>query len=77
MLGRDGEAAASVRLDQRLFRRPELYRNACEVTRGLAEDVIETGLEIDPKRVRVAIAVPDRHYYNSLRLRFSAGYEMA
>lgn len=72
---RDGEAAASVRLDKRLFRRPELYRNACEVTRGLAEDVIESGLEIDAKRVRVAIAVPDRDYHHSLRLRFSAGYE--
>ena len=72
---RDGEAAASVRLDKRLFRRPELYRNACEVTRGLAEDVIESGLEIDAERVRVAIAVPDRNYHHSLRLRFSAGYE--
>jgi len=72
---RDSEAAASVRLDKRLFRRPELYRNACEVTRGLAEDVIESGLEIDAKRVRVAIAVPDRNYHHSLRLRFSAGYE--
>jgi NTE family protein len=72
---RDGEAAASVHLDKRLFRRPELYRNACEVTRGLAEDVIESALEIDAKRVRVAIAVPDRDYHHSLRLRFSAGYE--
>ena len=72
---RDGEAAASVRLDKRLFRRPELYRNACEVTRGLTEDVLESALEIDTKRVRVAIAVPDRDYYHSLRLRFSAGYE--
>lgn len=72
---RDGEAAASVRLDKRLFRRPELYRNACEVTRGLAEDVIESALEIDAMRVRVAIAVPDRGYRHSLRLRFSAGYE--
>ena len=72
---RDGEAAASVRLDKRLFRRPELYRNACELTRGLAEDVLESALEIDPKRVRVAIAVPDRDYHHSLRLRFSTGYE--
>jgi NTE family protein len=72
---RDGEAAASVYLDKRLFRRPELYRNACEVTRGLTEDVIESALGIDAKRVRVAIAVPDRNYHRSLRLRFSAGYE--
>jgi NTE family protein len=72
---RDGEAAASVRLDKRLFRRPELYRNACEVTRSLAEDVIETALDIKAKRVRVAIAVPDKDYYHSLRLRFSTGYE--
>jgi len=71
----DGEAAASVRLDKRLFRRPELYRNACEVTRGLAEDVIELALEIQPRRVRVAIAVPDHDYHHSLRLRFSSGYE--
>lgn len=73
---RDGEAAASVRLDQRLFRRPELYRNACEVARGLTEDVIETALEIRAKRVRVAIAVRDRDYHHSLRLRFSTGYEL-
>jgi NTE family protein len=72
---RDGEAAAIVHLDKRPFRRPELYRNACEVTRGLTEDVIESALGIDPKRVRVAIAVPDRDYHHSLRLRFSAGYE--
>lgn len=72
---RDGEAAASVHLDKRLFRRPELYRNACEVTKGLTEDVIESALGIGAKRVRVAIAVPDRDYYHSLRLRFSAGYE--
>ncbi|GCE89072.1 patatin [Komagataeibacter diospyri] len=72
---RDGEAAASVRLDKRLFRRPELYRNACEVTRGLAEDVIESALSINAKHVRVAIAVPDRDYHHSLRLRFSTGYE--
>ncbi|MFA6965257.1 patatin-like phospholipase family protein [Bosea sp. (in: a-proteobacteria)] len=72
---RDAEAAASVRLDKRLFRRPELYRNACEVTRGLTEDVIESALEIKAKRVRVAIAVPDRDYHHSLRLRFSSGYE--
>ena len=72
---RDGEAAASVYLDKRLFRRPELYRNACEVTRGLTEDVIESAFGVDAKRVRVAIAVPDRDYHHSLRLRFSAGYE--
>lgn len=72
---RDGEAAARVQLDRRLFRRPELYRNACEVTRGLAEDVIESALEIRAKRVRVAIAVPDKDYHHSLRLRFSSGYD--
>lgn len=72
---RDARAAAIVRLDRRLFRRPELYRDACEVTRGLAEDVIESALGIQGKRVRVAIAVPDRDYYYSLRLRFSSGYE--
>ncbi|MBF5094231.1 patatin [Azospirillum sp. INR13] len=72
---RDGEAAASVRLDKRLFRRPELYRNACEVTRGLTEDIVESALHIDAKRVRVAIAVPDHDYHHSLRLRFSSGYE--
>lgn len=72
---RDGEAAARVRLDKRLFRRPELYHNACEVTRGLAEDVIESALGIKAKRVRVAIAVPDKDYHHSLRLRFSSGYE--
>lgn len=71
----DGEAAASVRLDKRLFRRPELYRNACQVTQGVAEDVIETALGIRSKRIRVAIGVPDRDYRHSLRLRFSAGYE--
>jgi len=72
---RDGEAAALFRLDKRLFRRPELYHNACEVTRGLAEDVIESALGIKAMRVRVAIAVPDKDYHHSLRLRFSSGYE--
>lgn len=72
---RDGAAAARVRLDKRLFRRPELYRDACELTRGLAEDVLETALGIDAKQVRVAIAVPDKDYHHSLRLRFSTGYE--
>jgi len=72
---RDGEAAASLHLDKRLFRRPELYHNACEVTRGLAVDVIESALSMRAKRVRVAIAVPDRDYHHSLRLRFSVGYE--
>lgn len=72
---RDGEAAARVRLDKRLFRRPQVYRNACEVTRGLAEDVLESALGINAKQVRVAIAVPDKDYYHSVRLRFSTGYE--
>jgi NTE family protein len=72
---RDAEAAASVRLDKRLFRRPALYRDACEVTLGLAKDVIESALDINAKRVRVAIAVPDRDYHHSLRLRFSSGYK--
>lgn len=72
---RDGEAAARVRLDKRLFRRPEVYRNACEVTRGLAEDVLESALGINAKLVRVAIAVPDKDYHHSVRLRFSTGYE--
>jgi len=72
---RDAEAAASVRLDKRLFRRPALYREACEVALGLTKDVIESALEINAKRVRVAIAVQDRNYHRSLRLRFSSGYE--
>ncbi|MFG1404370.1 patatin-like phospholipase family protein [Xanthobacter sediminis] len=72
---RDGEAAASVRLDKRLFRRPELYRNACGVARGLAEDIIESALGMKAQRVRVAVAAPERDYHHSLRLRFFSGYE--
>lgn len=71
---RDATAAASVRLDKRLYRRPEVYMDACELSRALAQDVLESALQIDAKRVRVAIAVPDRSYHASLRLRFSAGY---
>ncbi|MGY6771322.1 patatin-like phospholipase family protein [Komagataeibacter sp. NFXK3] len=73
---RDGEAAAGVRLDKWLFRRPDLYRTLCKETRSLAEEILTEALNNTAGRIRVAIALPDRDYHHSLRLEFSVGYEM-
>lgn len=74
---REVALAASVRLDKRLFRLPEIYRNACQVAQALALD----GLGIAPGgrgkagRVRVAVGRLERGYVQSLRLSYSVGYE--
>lgn len=72
---KNAEDAASVRLDKRLFRRPELYRDACSVVQVLVDDVMTSlGLSA-PHPSRVAIATRDRNYRRSLRFRYSIGYE--
>lgn len=71
----DAERAATANLDKWLFRRPEMYRDACKTTKALVDDVLETVLEQQNPGVRVAIAVPDRGHTRSLRLRYSTGYD--
>jgi NTE family protein len=74
---RDVALAAGVRLDKRLFRLPEIYRNACQVAQVLALD----GLGIAPggrgasPRVRVAVGRLERGYVHSLRLSYSVGFD--
>jgi NTE family protein len=74
---RDVALAAGVRLDKRLFRLPEIYRNACQVAQALALD----GLGLAPggrgsaPRVRVAVGRLERGYVHSLRLSHSVGFE--
>jgi hypothetical protein len=59
---REVTAAAGVRLDKRLFRLPEIHRNACQVAQALAVD----GLGLTPggagatSRVRVAVGRLER-----------------
>lgn len=74
---REVAAAAGVRLDKRLFRLPEIYRNACQVAQALALD----GLGIAPggsgaaPRVRVSVGRLERGYSRSLRMSHSVGFE--
>jgi NTE family protein len=73
---RDVTAAAGLRLDKRLFRLPEIYRNACQVARALALDGL--GLHSDgagASRVRVAVGRLERGYQRSLRMSHSVGFE--
>lgn len=70
----DAETAAGLALDDRLFRKPDVYMDACEVTRGIVDDVLSAVLPLSSGRTRVAIAYPDRSYSHSLRLQYSAGY---
>jgi len=69
--------AAGVRLDKRLFRLPEVYRNACQVAQALAQDElgIAPGGGQHQRRIRVAIGRLDRGYRHSLRLSYSVGFE--
>ncbi len=71
----DAENAAQLKLDNWFFRRPEMYRDACKTVKALVDDVLETVLEQDNPGVRVAIAVPDRGYSRSLRLRYATEYD--
>jgi NTE family protein len=69
--------AAGVRLDKRLFRLPEIYRNACQVAQALALDGLglpPAGQGSDP-RVRVAVGRLERGYVHSLRLTHSVGFD--
>lgn len=73
---REVAAAAGLRLDKRLFRLPEIYRNACQVAQALAVD----GLDFNPggaggPRVRVAVGRLERGYWRSLRMSHSVGFE--
>ena len=74
---RDVALAAGIRLDKRLFRLPEIYRNACQVAQVLALD----GLGLAPggrgaaARVRVAVGRLERGYVQSLRLSHSVGFK--
>lgn len=68
---------ARLRLDERLFRLPEIYRNACRVAQALALDGLSIGPggRKDGPRVRVAVGRLERGYVNSLRLSYSVGFE--
>jgi NTE family protein len=72
---RDAEVAASIQLDKRLFRDPQVYRDVCETARAFADDVIRVSSGDMSDRIRVAIALPDPDFHHSLRLRYSVGYE--
>jgi NTE family protein len=69
--------AAGVRLDRRLFRLPEIYRNACQVAQALAVDGLglPAGGRPGGPRVRVAVGRLERGYVHSLRLSHSVGFE--
>jgi NTE family protein len=69
--------AVSVRLDRRLLRLPEIYRDACKVIQTLALDALglPAGGAGNASRVRVAIGKLERGYVNSLRLSYSVGYD--
>lgn len=69
--------AAGVRLDKRLFRLPEIYRNACQVAQALAVDGLglPAGGRPGGPRVRVAVGRLERGYVHSLRLSHSVGFE--
>ena len=73
---REVAAAAGLRLDKRLFRLPEIYRNACQVAQALAVD----GLGLHPSGagrpgIRVAVGRLERGYRRSLRMSHSVGFE--
>jgi NTE family protein len=70
-------AATALRLDKRLFRLPEIYRNACLVAQAVATDAlgIAPNGKLDEPRVRVAVGRLERNYSRSLRLSYSAGFD--
>lgn len=74
---RDVAALAGLRLDRRLFRLPEIYRNACSVAQALAQDAlgILPSADATAPRVRVAVGRMDGGYARSLRMSYSVGYE--
>jgi NTE family protein len=74
---RDVAALAGLRLDRRLFRLPEIYRNACAVAQALAQDAlgILPSTSATAPRVRVAVGRMDVGYARSLRMSYSVGYD--
>jgi NTE family protein len=73
---RDAARAARQQLAKRLFGQPDLYRRACKVTQQLAMDVLEA-IDFAHPKVRVAVGMQEPDHFNSLRLRYSAGYEIS
>ena len=74
---RDVALAAGLRLDKRLFRLPEIYRNACQVAQALAVDglgLVPGGRGAAP-RVRVAVGRLERGYVQSLRMSHNVGFD--
>ena len=76
----EARAAAAAAITNRLFVRPQIYRDACEQATQLFEQLFNG----DPAllaagrrtgRVRVALAIMDAGYAHSLRLRYGVGYE--
>lgn len=74
---RDVALAAGIRLDRRLFRLAEIYRNACQVAQILTLDGLElnSGGRGDAARVRVAVGRLERGYLHSLRMSHSVGFD--
>lgn len=74
---REVATAVGLHLDKRLFRLPEIYRNACQVAQTLALD----GLGLSPggvegaPRVRAAVGRLERGYRQSLRMSHSVGFD--
>ena len=69
--------AAGIRLDRRLFRLAEIYRNACQVAQVLTLDGLGLmpGGRGDAARVRVAVGRLERGYVHSLRMSHSVGFD--
>lgn len=74
---RDVASAAGLRLDKRLFRLPEIYRDACRVAQALTLDGLglTAGGHGSQPRVRVAVGRLERGYTRSLRLSHSVGFD--
>jgi len=74
---REVATATGLRLDKRLFRLPEIYRNACQVAQALALDGLglNPGGAGDAPRVRVAVGRLERGYCRSLRMSHSVGFD--
>lgn len=69
--------AASIWLEKRLTRLPEIYRDACKVAQGLAQDELglAPGASGTNPRVRVAVGRLDRSYTQSLRFSHCVGFD--
>jgi NTE family protein len=74
---RDVAATTSIRLDKRLFRLPEIYKDACRVTQSIAYDALGIAAVSNrpAKRIRVAVARLERGYTQSLRFSHNVGYD--